>query len=214
MVIHPIVLDSQAVGFWRPVAHRNGIAARPTLTIDLNARQRQPSRRPSPATPTSPASPLPSAGQGGELTAVVPLGLLENRDVACRGGALGASVAAALAAEQALWVEHAGGQRGTICASRQCLRRNAAASAPWRRAARWPDPDWNCADQFEVDQATLGPGQVLRPSSNVAGQITTRPALCSTTSTSVVTHGFIRLVLVPPQLTGSVPRAICEAAAL
>jgi hypothetical protein len=141
MVIHPIVLDSQAVGFWRPVAHRNGIAARPTLTIDLNAPQRQPSRRPSPATPTSPASPLPSAGQGGELTAVVPLGLLENRDVACRGGELGASVAAALAAEQALWVEHAGGQRGTNCASRQCLRRNAAASAPWRRAARWPDPD-------------------------------------------------------------------------
>jgi hypothetical protein len=39
--IHPIVLDSQLVGFWRRVVDRGGITAQPSLAIELTARQRR-----------------------------------------------------------------------------------------------------------------------------------------------------------------------------
>jgi hypothetical protein len=39
--IHPIVLDSQLVGFWRRVVDRGGITAQPTLATELTARQRR-----------------------------------------------------------------------------------------------------------------------------------------------------------------------------
>ncbi|HET6212236.1 MAG TPA: winged helix DNA-binding domain-containing protein, partial [Micromonosporaceae bacterium] len=40
-LIHPIVLDSQVVGFWRRGAERGGITARPTLAVARSAQQRR-----------------------------------------------------------------------------------------------------------------------------------------------------------------------------
>jgi hypothetical protein len=41
VLIHPIVLDSQVVGFWRRVVDRGGITAQLTLAVELTARQRR-----------------------------------------------------------------------------------------------------------------------------------------------------------------------------
>ncbi len=41
LLIHPIVLDSQMIGFWRRVVDRGGITAEPTLAIKLTAGQRR-----------------------------------------------------------------------------------------------------------------------------------------------------------------------------
>lgn len=40
-VIHPIVLDSQVIGYWRRIVERGGVVARPIVALDLTDSQRR-----------------------------------------------------------------------------------------------------------------------------------------------------------------------------